>query len=81
MKTAFDAVPKWIGLNVSLEPATKGMDVVVHAAGLDAKLCAANSIKALEVNGLYTAMMVEATVASGFSTLYILLLPTSIKIL
>ena len=33
-------------------------------AGLDAKLCL-NSIKALEVNGLYTAMMVEATVASG----------------
>ena len=62
-----DAVPvkmDWTNA-ISLESATKGMDVVVHAAGLDAKLCAANAIKALEVNGLHTAMMVEATVASG----------------
>ena len=62
-----DAVPvtmDWTN-RLSLESATKGMDVVVHAAGLEAKLCSVNPVKALEVNGLNTAMIVEAAIASG----------------
>jgi UDP-glucose 4-epimerase len=49
---------------ISLESTTKGMDVVVHAAGLNAKVCSANPVKALEVNGLNTAKIVAAAIES-----------------
>ena len=51
--------------NISLESATRGMNTVIHAAGMDAKACFANPTKALEINGLNTAMMVEAAIASN----------------
>jgi UDP-glucose 4-epimerase len=50
---------------ISLESATRGIDVVVHAAGMDARVCSVNPTKALKVNGLNTAMMVDAAMASG----------------
>jgi UDP-glucose 4-epimerase len=51
--------------NSSLESATRGMDTVIHAAGMDAKACSVNPTKALEVNGLNTAMMLEAAITNG----------------
>ena len=53
----------WLN-TVSLESAASGMDTVVHAAGMGAQACSANQAKALEANGLYTAMMVEAAIAN-----------------
>jgi UDP-glucose 4-epimerase len=50
--------------NISLESAARGMDTVIHAAGMDAQASSANPAKALEVNGLNTAMMVEAAIAN-----------------
>jgi UDP-glucose 4-epimerase len=49
----------------SLESATTGMDAVVHAAGMDAQACYFNPTKALEVNGLNTAMLVDAAKSKG----------------
>ena len=49
----------------SLESATSGIDTVIHAAGMESLACSANPTKALEVNGLNTAMMVKAAVANG----------------
>jgi len=62
-----DAIPvqmDWKN-SISLKSATRGMDAVIHAAGMDAQACSANPTKALEVNGLYTAMIVEAAIANG----------------
>ena len=50
---------------LSLESATSGMDAVIHAAGMGAQACSANPTKALEVNGLNTALIVEAAIANG----------------
>ena len=41
------------------------MDVVVHAAGMNAQECAADSIAALEFNGVATARLLEAAIRSG----------------
>jgi UDP-glucose 4-epimerase len=62
----FAAVPVQMDWNntYSLESSAKGMDTVIHAAGMDAQACSANPVKALEVNGLNTAMMVEAAIAN-----------------
>jgi len=49
----------WTNSN-SLKSSAKGIDAVIHAAGMDAQACSANPVKALEVNGKYTAMMVES---------------------
>ena len=54
----------WSNTN-SLESSAKGIDAVIHAAGMDAQACSANPVKALEVNGINTAKMVEAARASG----------------
>jgi len=51
--------------SISLESTTRGMDTVIHAAGMNAKACSANPSKALEVNGLNTAMLMEAAIANG----------------
>jgi len=50
--------------NISLESATKGMDTVIHAAGMSAQACFDNPIKALKVNGLNTARIVEAAISN-----------------
>ena len=62
-----DAVPVQMDWDnfISLESVTRGIDVVVHAAGMDARVCSVNPTKALKVNGLNTAMMVDAAMASG----------------
>ena len=62
-----DSIPVQIDWtsNISLESATRGMNTVIHAAGMDAKSCSANPVKALEVNGINTAKMTEAAIANG----------------
>jgi len=49
----------------SLQSACAGVDIVVHASGMNAADCAANPPLALQVNGLGTALLVEAAIAAG----------------
>jgi UDP-glucose 4-epimerase len=49
----------------SLEFACKGVDVVVHAAGMNAVDSATNPVDALAVNGLSTANLLYSAIASG----------------
>ena len=51
--------------SISLETSARGMDTVIHAAGMSAKACSANPTKALAVNGLNTAMLMEAALVNG----------------
>jgi UDP-glucose 4-epimerase len=44
----------------SLEQICKGVDVVIHAAGMNAGDCAADPVAAMECNGLFTARLVLA---------------------
>lgn len=44
----------------TLEQACTGVDVVIHAAGMNAQDCAADPVAALEFNGLATARLVKA---------------------
>jgi len=53
----------WMDTN-SLEMATKGIDTVVHSAGMAADACSENPSGAFEVNGLYTEMLLEAAINS-----------------
>lgn len=50
-----------------LENLCKGIDVVVHAAGMNAQDCATDPIAALTFNGLATARLVEAANRAGVS--------------
>lgn len=45
---------------VALELICKGIDVIIHAAGMNAQDCAADPVAALAFNGLATARLVEA---------------------
>jgi len=45
---------------VALEDSCNGVDVIIHAAGMNAKDCAADPVAALEFNGLATAKLVAA---------------------
>lgn len=49
----------------SMQSACAGVDVVVHASGMNAAACAANPPLALQVNGVGTALLVEAAIATG----------------
>jgi UDP-glucose 4-epimerase len=49
----------------SLRSACAGVDVVVHASGMNAADCAAKPPLALQVNGVGTALLVEAAIAAG----------------
>jgi UDP-glucose 4-epimerase len=49
----------WLDLP-SLQDACRDVDVVVHAAGMNANDCQNNPIKALEVNGLFTGKLIAA---------------------
>ena len=49
----------------TLKSASKGIDAVVHAAGLNAQSCTSNPSLALDVNGLYTASLLEAAKDKG----------------
>jgi len=44
----------------ALEQICKGVDVVIHAAGMNAGDCAADPVAAFECNGLFTARLVQA---------------------
>jgi UDP-glucose 4-epimerase len=44
----------------SLESSCRGVDVVVHASGMNAQDCASDPVDALEVNGVATARLVAA---------------------
>jgi UDP-glucose 4-epimerase len=48
-----------------LEQICGGVDVVIHAAGMNAQDCAKNPVAALEFNGLTTARLVDAAIRSG----------------
>lgn len=50
---------------VALERVCKGVDVVVHAAGMNAQDCATDPVAALEFNGLATARLVAAACRTG----------------
>jgi len=45
-----------------IQRACQGVDVVVHAAGMNVRQCAVEPIRALEFNGLATARLVDAAV-------------------
>lgn len=49
----------------TLEQICNGVDVVIHAAGMNAQDCVANPIAALECNGLATARIVDAASRAG----------------
>lgn len=50
---------------VALEESCRGMDAVVHAAGMNAQDCAADPVAALESNGVATARLLTAAIRSG----------------
>ncbi len=49
----------------ALEQICKGVDVVIHAAGMNAQDCAADPVAALEFNGLATTRLVTAASRAG----------------
>ena len=49
----------------SLEKNCKEIDIVIHAAGMNAQDCYANPVKAFEFNGLATARLVSAAGKAG----------------
>lgn len=51
----------------SLEEICTGVDVIIHASGMNAKDCEANPVAALELNGVATARFVRAASVKGVS--------------
>lgn len=49
----------------SIKAACKNIDVVIHAAGMNAVECAKNPLAALNVNGVFTERLVEAAKGQG----------------
>lgn len=49
----------------ALERGCRGVDVVIHAAGMNAQDCAADPVSALEFNGLATARLLAAAIRTG----------------
>lgn len=49
----------------SLEDACRGVDAVVHLAGMNAQDCTADPVAALEANGLATARLLQAAIRQG----------------
>ena len=50
--------------DVSLFDACKKVDIVVHAAGINALECSKDPVRALEYNGLYTSRLVDAAICN-----------------
>lgn len=85
--------PKWLpGTSVAqihwddidaLVQLCDGVDVVIHAAGMNAQDCAADPVAALEVNGVATARMLAAAICADvqrfvyFSTAHVYASPLS----
>lgn len=67
--------PKWLSNSetrlidweslASLREACHSIDAVVHASGMNAASCTANPSLALQVNGVQTAMLLEASIMEG----------------
>ncbi len=55
---------EWID-DVALEHCCDGLDVVIHAAGMNAQECAADPVAALAFNGLATARLVSVASRAG----------------
>lgn len=49
----------------ALEDSCRGVDAVIHAAGMNARDCAADPVAALEFNGLATARLLAAAMRAG----------------
>jgi UDP-glucose 4-epimerase len=49
----------------ALEQTCNGVDVLIHAAGMNALDCATNPVAALEVNGFATARLLDAAIQSS----------------
>lgn len=49
----------------ALERSCRGLDAVVHAAGMNAQDCAADPVAALEFNGVATARLLAAAIRAG----------------
>jgi UDP-glucose 4-epimerase len=49
----------------TLEKTCRGVDVVVHASGMNSSDCKADPVGALRVNGLYTANLLHSAIYSG----------------
>lgn len=49
----------------TLTSACMGVDVIVHAAGMNAKDCQANPLHAFEVNALHTGLLIESAKVAG----------------
>ena len=56
------AVVDWANI-AALKTICDGVDVVIQAAGMNARACEAHPLRALEVNGLNTARLLEAAIA------------------
>ncbi len=55
------ALINWSDMS-SLEAACKGVDVVVHASGMNSIDCTLDPLKAFEVNALYTGRLINAAI-------------------
>ena len=51
----------------SLQAACENIDIVIHAAGMNAKDCTADPVSALQVNGINTASLVQAAISRSVS--------------
>jgi UDP-glucose 4-epimerase len=64
LPTASIVETQWQSADALLEICT-GVDAVVHLAGMNAQDCIADPVRALEVNGVATARLLQAAVAAG----------------
>ena len=55
----------WLDRGNSLERICSGVDVLIHAAGMNAQNCFASPVEALEFNGMSTARLVSAASMMG----------------
>ena len=55
----------------SLTKICKGVDVIVHAAGMNAEDCLNDPIRAFEFNGLATTRILRSAIQSGIKNLFI----------
>ena len=56
----------------ALEQICTGVDVIIHAAGMNAQDCALNPVEALEFNGLATSRLIEAACKVGVQRFFYL---------
>lgn len=64
LPTASVVETRWQSAEALLE-ICKGVDAIVHLAGMNAQDCNADPVRAVEVNGVATARLLQAAVAAG----------------